>query len=60
MEILDGLKADVADNNSDLNAKKAYDAEMTEKTETDTQKIEVMKVTQSEKEAMVAQLEAAG
>lgn len=29
-------------------------------TETDDQKIEVMKVTQSEKEAMVAQLEAAG
>eukprot|EP00615_Pteridomonas_danica_P007367 CAMPEP_0114342158 /NCGR_PEP_ID=MMETSP0101-20121206/9587_1 /TAXON_ID=38822 ORGANISM="Pteridomonas danica, Strain PT" /NCGR_SAMPLE_ID=MMETSP0101 /ASSEMBLY_ACC=CAM_ASM_000211 /LENGTH=204 /DNA_ID=CAMNT_0001476121 /DNA_START=22 /DNA_END=636 /DNA_ORIENTATION=+ len=60
VEILDGLKSDVADNNTDLNTKRAYDAEMTEKTDTDNQKIEVMKVTQSEKEAMVAQLEAAG
>jgi hypothetical protein len=60
VEILDGLKADVADNNADLHSKKTYDAELTEKTETDTQKIGVMRVTQSEKEAMVAQLEAAG
>lgn len=60
MAVLDGLKADVADNNSELNSKKSYDAEMTEKTDSDRQKIEAMKVTQAEKEAMVAQLEAAG
>jgi chromosome segregation ATPase len=60
MELLDGLKTDVANLNGELNEKRAAEAGLTEKTETDDQKIDIMKQTQAEKEAMVSQLEAAG
>ena len=60
MELLDGLKTDVANLNGELNEKRAAEAGLTEKTETDDQKIDIMKQTQAEKEAMVSQLETAG
>ena len=60
MELLDGLKTDVANLNGELNEKRNAEANLTEKTETDDQKIDIMKQTQAEKEAMVKQLETAG
>eukprot|EP00614_Pseudopedinella_elastica_P011870 CAMPEP_0172596854 /NCGR_PEP_ID=MMETSP1068-20121228/16720_1 /TAXON_ID=35684 /ORGANISM="Pseudopedinella elastica, Strain CCMP716" /LENGTH=203 /DNA_ID=CAMNT_0013396083 /DNA_START=86 /DNA_END=700 /DNA_ORIENTATION=- len=59
-ELLDGLKSDVANNNTEVNTKRATKTQKTEKTDTDEQNIEKMKVTQSEKESMISQLEAAG
>ena len=48
MELLDGLKTDVANLNGELNEKRAAEAGLTEKTETDDQKIDINAVSTTE------------